>query len=107
MKRLILGGAICLVLVGAGVFATEKAHRAEKATQTALAANVASAPTTRPTTQESASDKPINKYCAVNRDDEIDPKVTTVYKGKTIGFCCEDCIPKFKKDPEKYMKDLK
>lgn len=103
MRRLILGGAVCLILVGAGVFATEKAQKAGKAAQVALAASVTSAPTTQP----SASDKPINKYCAVNRDDEIDPKVTTEYKGKTIGFCCEDCIPKFKKDPEKYMKDLK
>ena len=39
--------------------------------------------------------------------EKIDPKVTTVYKGKVIGFCCEDCIEKFNKDPEKYMKTLK
>jgi YHS domain-containing protein len=30
-----------------------------------------------------------------------------MYQGKTIGFCCEDCIGDFKKDPEKYMKTLK
>jgi YHS domain-containing protein len=33
--------------------------------------------------------------------------VTYLYQGKVIGVCCEDCIPKFKKDPEKYMKGLK
>ncbi len=60
-------------------------------------------PTTAPTTQAA----PINKFCAIDRDSTIDPTVTYLYKGKVIGFCCEDCIPKFKKDPEKYMKDLK
>jgi YHS domain-containing protein len=61
----------------------------------------AAGPTTAPSTQ------PVNKYCAVNKDEKINPKVTYEYQGKTIGFCCEDCIPDFKKDPEKYMKDLK
>jgi YHS domain-containing protein len=64
-------------------------------------------PTTRPTTQPVAQGTPINKFCAVNKDEEIDPTVTYVYNGKVIGFCCDSCIPKFKKDPEKYMKDLK
>ena len=66
------------------------------------------APAAAPTTQKSATTKPINKYCAVEQENEIDPKVPTVqYQGKTIGFCCEDCIPKFKADPEKYMTTLK
>ena len=43
----------------------------------------------------------------MDRDNEVDPKVTTVYKGKVIGFCCRDCIKDFQKDPEKYMKGLK
>ena len=51
--------------------------------------------------------KPVNAYCAVMKDHEVDPKVTTVYQEKVIGFCCDECIPKFEKDPEKYMKDLK
>jgi YHS domain-containing protein len=54
-----------------------------------------------------ASAKPINQYCPINKDDKIDPTVTTVYKGKVIGFCCADCIPEFKKDPDKYMATLK
>jgi YHS domain-containing protein len=60
----------------------------------------------KPTTQPSA--QPVNKYCAIERDHKIDPKGKTyLYKGKTIGFCCEDCIDEFKKDPEKYMAKLK
>jgi YHS domain-containing protein len=37
----------------------------------------------------------------------IDPSVTVVYQGKSIGFCCEDSNPEFNKDPQKYMKNLK
>ncbi|NPV10979.1 MAG: YHS domain-containing protein [Ignavibacteria bacterium] len=37
----------------------------------------------------------------------VDPEVQTVeYNGKVIGFCCKSCIKKFKKDPEKYLKNL-
>jgi YHS domain-containing protein len=67
-------------------------------------------PTTQPTTVPAATQPdatPVNKFCAVDRDNEIDPKVTTVYQGKVIGFCCRDCIKDFQKDPEKYMKGLK
>ena len=68
-------------------------------------------PSTRSTTVPAAATqpdaKPVNKFCAVDRDNEVDPKVTTVYKGKVIGFCCRDCIKDFQKDPEKYVKDLK
>ena len=53
------------------------------------------------------STQPVNTKCPVMDGEKIDPKVTYVYKDKTIGFCCDDCIPEFKKDPEKYMKDLK
>jgi YHS domain-containing protein len=46
--------------------------------------------------------KPINKKCPVEGGD-VDPTVTTEYKGKTIGFCCDTCPPEFKKDPAKFM----
>ena len=32
--------------------------------------------------------------------------VTYVYEGQEIRFCCAGCIPRFEKDPEKYMKKL-
>jgi YHS domain-containing protein len=47
-----------------------------------------------------------NKVCPV-RGGEIDPDVATVeYNGKVYGFCCGGCDSKFKKDPEKYLKNL-
>ena len=73
--------------------------------------NKGSSPATRPTTAPStqAAAKPVNKFCAVEKENEIDLKHggTYVYKGKTIGFCCPDCIDEFKKDPDKYVKNMK
>jgi YHS domain-containing protein len=60
---------------------------------------------TQPTTQAAA--KPVNKFCAVDHDNEVDPKVTVIYKGMVIGFCCKDCIKDFEKDPDKYVKNMK
>ena len=51
--------------------------------------------------------KTVNTLCAVNPDDAVDPTVTTRYKGKLIGFCCEDCQKKFDLDPDKYAAKLK
>jgi hypothetical protein len=65
------------------------------------------APASAPATQASASLTIANKYCAVQSDHEIDPKVTVASNGKTIGFCCKDCIETFEKDPAKYLATLK
>jgi YHS domain-containing protein len=82
MKWLLGSLAVCLMLglVCPVSFAADKAKDAEKA-------------------------KPINKKCPVEGGD-VDPTVTTEYKGKTIGFCCDTCPPEFKKDPEKFMKKV-
>ncbi len=29
-----------------------------------------------------------------------------VHEGREIKFCCDNCLPKFKKDPEKYLSKL-
>jgi YHS domain-containing protein len=71
------------------------------------AADKPKGPTTRPATTQAAAAKPVNKFCVVESDNKIDPKVFVIYKGKTIGFCCNDCKEDFEKDPEKYIKGLK
>ena len=63
--------------------------------------------TTAPAAQASAALAASNQYCAVMGEHKIDPKVTVAHAGKTIGFCCEDCIPTFKKEPAKYLATLK
>jgi YHS domain-containing protein len=32
--------------------------------------------------------------------------VTVVYKGKTIGFCCKDCVESSRRAPDKFIKRL-
>jgi len=48
------------------------------------------------------SGKPVNTVCAICGMD-VDPKLPTQqYQGKTIGFGCRMCPPKFKADPDRY-----
>jgi YHS domain-containing protein len=48
------------------------------------------------------STAPVNTVCAICGMD-VDPKLETLeYQGKTIGFGCKLCAPKFKADPERY-----
>lgn len=60
-----------------------------------------------PATTTAPAAAPINKFCPINTDNAVDPKVTIQHDGKTIGFCCSDCIAEFKKDPAKYMATMK
>ena len=47
-------------------------------------------------------DRPVNTVCAICGM-EVDPKVPTAkYQGKTIGFGCKMCPPKFAKDPDRW-----
>ena len=94
MKNLIAYALLCCAIANALVYSADTPTDKKKP---AVA-------TTQPTTHPVA----INKFCAVDRDNPVDDTVPTVtYKGKVIGFCCDDCPPKFKKNPELYMKDLK
>ena len=59
-------------------------------------ANHSAAATTR------AAAKPVNTICAICGM-PVDPAIPTVeFQGKTIGFGCKMCPPKFKADPELY-----
>jgi len=94
--------ALAVLLVGAAtcvaVFAADQKPADPKLTAPAA---------TQPAPGASASAGPINKKCPVSGDD-VDPKgKTLVYKGKTIGFCCNDCIDLFNKNPDKYADKIK
>lgn len=60
-----------------------------------------------PAKKDEKEKKPVNKMCPIEPEHEVDPTVTVTYKGKVVGFCCEDCVKTFKNNPEKYMKKLK
>lgn len=48
------------------------------------------------------------KTCIVSDEDlgSMDEQISIVYEGRIIKFCCKDCIPKFQKDPRKYLKKI-
>ncbi len=54
-------------------------------------------------------DAPIDpaKNCIVSGDDLGSDAVSLVHEGTTLKFCCEDCIPEFKKNPAKYLARIK
>ncbi len=49
------------------------------------------------------------KKCVVSGEDlgSMGDAVTLVHEGTTVKFCCDSCIPKFKKEPAKYLAKLK
>ena len=54
------------------------------------------------TSPEAAAKDPVNTVCAICGM-AVDPNLETLeYHGKTIGFGCKLCAPKFKADPERY-----
>jgi len=51
---------------------------------------------------EPAARKPVNTVCAICGMD-VNPKIPTQeYQGKTIGFGCKMCPPKFTANPDRY-----
>ncbi len=51
---------------------------------------------------DAATGAPVNTVCAICGM-PVDPKLPTAqYQGKTIGFGCKMCPPKFAKDPDRW-----
>lgn len=44
----------------------------------------------------------LNEWCPVMTEEKVDPAITTVHRGKTVGFCCDTCLKKFLANPAKY-----
>ncbi len=57
-------------------------------------------------TPRSAEAQAINKMCPVMTEEEVDPEMTITFRGKTVAFCCDTCIEKFKANPDKYLPRL-
>ncbi len=70
-----------------------------------LAEQTTNAPAEKPA--QAPTTQPMNKMCPVHTENAVDDRVTIQYEGKTIGFCCSDCVADFKKNPEKYTKGMK
>ncbi len=76
-----------LVLLGAAVGACQSSKTAQEP-------SMCTAP--KPGTITS-----VNQYCVMVAKDPVDPTVTAQWKGQTVGFCCNGCIPKWEKLTEK------
>ena len=48
----------------------------------------------------------VNTVCPVSGEMLEDNDHNFTYKGKTYGVCCNKCLTKIKKDPEKYISKL-
>ena len=56
----------------------------------------------KPQIPAATAGQPVNTHCAICGM-EVDPKLPTLtYQGKTIGFGCKLCPPKFTAEPDKY-----
>jgi hypothetical protein len=59
-------------------------------------------PLAAPPGPPAAAAPPVNTVCAICGM-EVDPRLpTATYQGKTIGFGCKACPPRFAQDPDKY-----
>ena len=44
--------------------------------------------------------------CPVMTEEEVDPEMTITFRGKTVAFCCDTCIKKFRANPDRYLPRL-
>ena len=111
MKYRMVAGSVVVGLglsfVGIAVGATKPSSSCKTSAQNPPATQPA--PQQPPATQPApvASAVPVNKKCPVSGEAGNPKGKTVVYKGKTIGFCCDDCIELFNKNPEKYADKIK
>jgi hypothetical protein len=61
------------------------------------------------TTAEATAPKPYPLgTCLVSGEElgSMGEPVVIIHEGREIKFCCDSCIPKFNRDPEKYLSEL-
>ena len=63
----------------------------------------------KPAKTEATQTAPPAEKCIVSGEPlgEMGTPFEYVYQGKTLKFCCKSCVPKFEKEPEKYLSKLK
>lgn len=107
-----VAGAVIVLAVRAAMFKPHAGHEDHSATGGDYAPMVSNAaPSAKNGAKPSdphathpapAAAKPVNTRCAICGMD-VDPSIPTAqYQGKTVGFGCKICPPKFKADPDRY-----
>jgi hypothetical protein len=101
-----VAGAVIALITRTALFTPHTGATTLASNSIAAASHVAHAaatetPNSKPQTPNPNS-LPVNSVCAICGMD-VDPKIPTAqYQGKTIGFGCKMCPPKFKADPDRY-----
>ncbi len=52
------------------------------------------------------AETPTHSHCPVQPEEEVVTKFKTEWHGKTIYFCCPDCVESFNANPESYAENL-
>jgi YHS domain-containing protein len=73
-------------------------------TISSFAADPGASPSASAAPSAQTSEKAVNTVCPVSGDKvgDIGKPVYAQYQGKTIAFCCKDCLKKFNNNPDKY-----
>lgn len=56
--------------------------------------------------KEAVDTKPFNSVCPVSGEEIESDEFTFAYEGKTYAVCCNNCLKKIKKNPERYTSRL-
>lgn len=103
MKKLIIPLFVFIVAFGVSLNAQEKHSTVKKESARKEMKTGAESSAVKQTADDS---KPFNTVCPVSGEDlDSDAKVFA-YNGKTYGVCCNKCLAKIRKDPEKYISRL-
>ena len=55
--------------------------------------------------EQASAELDLQKICPI-MGNPINKDIYTEYKGKKVYFCCQECLDKFKAEPEKYLSKL-
>ena len=88
LKKMFKTMMLSLILAGASLSAISSGYSAPEAVNSSGAVDAG------------------NKFCPVSGD-KVSGKHFVEYNGKRYGLCCPMCENKFKKNPEKYLAQMK
>lgn len=104
-------GALIALVARAALFSPHAAKEANAVgggdyapmvTNTLAPQKAPAAPVAETKAPAEGANQPVNTLCAICGM-TVDPKLpTSTYQGKTIGFGCRMCRPKFEKDPDRW-----
>ena len=108
MKNILTIACTLLFILGISTYAQEKPEKApeKKMEKMEMKKDVEKSSSKIETKEGSEKVKVANIVCPVSGEDIEDHDHLVTYAGKTFALCCNKCVAKFEKDPEKYVSKL-